>query len=130
MGLAVLPYIQEIIEGRKKVVDFYNKNLDFSKLKTIKLRENTEWNYSYYPILFNTEDALLKAQKKLNEAEIFPRRYFYPSLNTLNYINKTAMPVSESIAARILCLPLYKDLHENDLNQIIKIINSIVLGNE
>ena len=125
MGLTVLPYMNTIIEGRKKVVDFYNNNLDFSKLKTIKVRGNTEWNFSYYPILFQTEKQLLKVQKALNEEQIFPRRYFYPSLNTLRYVSGSDMPISESIASRVICLPLYADLPLEKATTICEILKSI-----
>ena len=84
MGLAVLPFMEDILKARKQIVDYYNHNLNFSKISKIKIREFTEWNFSYYPIIFNTEKELLKAQKLLNENEIFPRRYFYPSLNRIN----------------------------------------------
>lgn len=123
MGLTVLPHIDEIFEGRKKVVDFYNKQLDFSKLKKLKIREGTKWNYSYYPVLFENEAALLKAQKALNEKDIYPRRYFYPSLNTLNYVDYVEMPVSEAISSKVLCLPLYAGLKSNELKEIVEPLN-------
>ena len=126
MGLAVLPSMDLIILERKKVVDFYNNNLDFSKLKSIKIRENTNWNFSYYPIILESETILLKVQQELNKNQIFPRRYFYPSLNTINYTGVQSMPVSESIAARVLCLPLYVGLEISDLEQIVSIINQSV----
>ena len=122
MGLAVYPHIGEIIAGRKKVVEQYNKQLNFTKLSKIKLRENIQWNYSYYPIVFESEDVLLLVQKVLNEQDIFPRRYFYPSLNTIPYVNGASMPVSESIASRILCLPLYCDLTLEEVDLICRII--------
>ena len=125
MGLAVLPHMEEIIAKRKKVVDYYNEHLDFSKLKTIKIRKDTKWNYSYYPVIFETEETSLKTLKALNDNNIFPRRYFYPSLNNLEYLkNKSSMPISESIAKCVLCLPLYTELLENQLDSIIKIINT------
>ena len=123
MGLAVFPYMGKILSGRKKVVDYYDDALDFSKMKRLKIRENTDWNYSYYPVIFETEAVLLEAQKQLNENQIFPRRYFYPSLNTIEYTLGTKMPVSESIASRILCLPLYVGLEEDNLKNIVGIIN-------
>ena len=86
MGLAVLPHMEMIISERKKVVDFYNLNLDFYRFQSIKLRDNTKWNYSYYPIILKDEESLLRVQKALNEANVFPRRYFYPSLNTIEFI--------------------------------------------
>lgn len=123
MGLAVLPHMQTILSERKKVVDFYNSQLDFNKLKTIKIRSNTEWNYSYYPVIFESEKKLLEVQAALNQMQIFPRRYFYPSLNKIEYIEASEMKVSESIASRVLCLPLYVGLKNAELNQIITTIN-------
>lgn len=123
MGLSVLPHMETIIKYRKKVVELYNKNLDFTKVTQLQLREKTEWNYSYYPIVFEDETTLLQVQKALNENEIFPRRYFYPSLNTIKYVNGSRIPISESLASRILCLPLYVGLQEHELNQIVALIN-------
>lgn len=125
MGLAVFPHMGEIIAGRKKVVDYYEAHLNFTKLSKIKIRENTQWNYSYYPVIFETETILLRVQKALNEQQIFPRRYFYPSLNTVNYVNSKEMKVSESVASRILCLPLYMNLDLSSVTNIINICNLV-----
>ena len=124
MGLAVLPYMETILAERKKVVDYYNQYLDFSKLQALKIRENTLWNYGYYPVIFESEAQLLRAEKVLNDNQIYPRRYFYPSLNTIDYAKGQSMPISESIASRILCLPLYVGLNPLDLEKIIQIINT------
>ena len=124
MGLSVLPHMGEIISERKKVVDFYNANIKFEHLEKLKIRAHTDWNFSYYPVIFKTENELLNTQKKLNENEIFPRRYFYPSLNTIDYCKSASMPVSESIASRILCLPLYVGLTESEVEKIVSIINN------
>lgn len=123
MGLAVFDHLDFIFSERKKVVDFYLENLDFTTISTMKIRENTQWNYSYFPVIFNSEEELLKVQQKLNEAEIFPRRYFYPSLNRIDFVNGEEMPISESIASRILCLPLYVGLTEEELQLIVNLIN-------
>ncbi len=123
MGLAVLPYMEEIFSKRKEVVNFYNDNLNVSQLQTLKIRKDTDWNYSYYPIIFENEEILLKVQKELNQNNIYPRRYFYPSLNTIEYTKGDKMPISESIVSRILCLPLYVGLSQTDLITITNLIN-------
>ena len=69
---------------------------------------------AYYPVIFKTETKLLSIQELLNKANIYPRRYFYPSLNLLPYTDKKSCPISENIASRVLCLPLYHDLSEDD----------------
>ena len=124
MGLSVLPHMNTIIKERKKVANYYDKLLNFQKLKTIKLRDNTKWNYSYYPIIFESENQLLSIEKVLNNNKIFPRRYFYPSLNTIEYSKGKKMIISENISASVLCLPLYVGLSDENLNQIVSLINS------
>jgi dTDP-4-amino-4,6-dideoxygalactose transaminase len=124
MGLAVLPYMEAIIAERKKVVAFYNKNLNFTRVQKIKIREGITWNYSYYPVIFESEEQLLRVKVILLENKIMPRRYFYPSLNTIGYTKGKSMPISENISARILCLPLYVGLSEIDLDRIVEHINS------
>lgn len=126
MGLAVLPYMTSIVNSRRKIVDFYNKHLKSKKLQKLKIRKNTEWNYSYYPIIFQNEAQLLKVEKELNRHDIYPRRYFYPSLNTLSYVGNQTCLISESIAKRILCLPLYHSLNEKDAKNICDILNHMI----
>ena len=124
MGLTVLPHIELIIQERKKVVDFYISSLNFGKVLSFHLAENTVWNYSYFPLIFESEDILIQVQQILNSNNIFPRRYFYPSLNKIEYVNGEIMPVSQSIAERILCLPLFVGLTKKNLDEIVNIINS------
>ena len=121
MGLAVFPYIKAIVEARKRIVEMYKNNLQ--SIEVLKLRDATQWNYSYYPVLFKNEKQLFTIQKLLNKDGIFPRRYFYPSLNLLPYTDKKSCPISESIASRVLCLPLAHDLNEDTILKICTIIN-------
>lgn len=123
MGLAVLPYMEFILKERKQVVAYYDQHLDFNKLQKLKLREGTAWNYSYYPVIFESEAQLLKAEQALNAQQIFPRRYFYPGLNSLPYVATAAVPVSDSIYKRVLCLPLSHDLKKNELYFLTSILN-------
>jgi len=125
MGLAMMPYMEYIFSERKKVVDYYNEHLDFTTIRSLKIRENTNWNYSYYPIIFESESQLLKVENALKSNSIFARRYFNPSLNTLNYVSYKSMPVSESIASRVMCLPLYVGLTKENLSLIVKTIEKV-----
>lgn len=123
MGLSVFPYLEYILMERKKIVDFYENNLNKEKVQSIKIRRDTKWNYSYYPIILPSEDILMKVLKNLNQFDIFPRRYFYPSLNSINYVKGKSMPISESISSRIICLPLYPGLDIEICSLIVKEIN-------
>lgn len=128
MGLCVLDDISKIISKRKAVSEHYDLLLSQNnKLIIPKPRANTEYNYSYYPVIFSNREILEHVRLKLNENDIFPRRYFYPSLNTLRYINdQYSCPVSESISERVLALPLSTEITINDIELIAGIINEVL----
>ena len=122
MGLTNLPHIQEITEARKKVSKLYDRLLA-SKLERPTTREGTNYNYAYYPVIFSSEEDLLRAKDALQKVDVYPRRYFYPSLNKLPYLGtKQYCPISEDVSVRILCLPLYSGLEDNIVKQISEVI--------
>lgn len=122
IGIANLKYLDAALEDRKRKYAIYKDALSKdSSLSFQKINEGC--NYSYFPVIFEDEASLLKVQAKLNEHHIFPRRYFWPSVNTFTkLVPYVPMPVSEDIARRILCLPLYYTLSEENVERIIKII--------
>ncbi|MDD5157883.1 DegT/DnrJ/EryC1/StrS aminotransferase family protein [Sulfurimonas sp.] len=122
MGLCVLDDIEEIKAKRKTLLDAYKKELN-GLVTFQEQNKNANKNYSYIPVVFKSEEELLKVQKALNDKQIFPRRYFYPSLDTLEYIEpKQTMPISRDISKRILCLPMYSELTNEEQILIIEIL--------
>ena len=64
-----------------------------------------------------------KVQAALASEDIFPRRYFYPSLDTLDFLESTDVcPVSRDVASRILCLPIFSELEESRCRMICRIV--------
>jgi len=122
MGLCVLDDIEEIKQKRKDILENYRSELK-DLVQFQEQNENATKNYSYFPVLFENEAQLLKVQKALNDKQIFPRRYFYPSLDTLEYIEpKQECKTSRDISRRILCLPIYAELEKSIQEMIIKTI--------
>ena len=126
MGLAVLPHMEQIINTRKSTIEEYNNALGSTVVNLI-IRTLTHWNYGYYPILFKSENELLLVEKRLNQESIFPRRYFYPSLDCLPYVSGSTMPCSNDIASRILCLPLFHELSYLTIQKVCSIIKNSLL---
>ena len=122
MGLAVLPYMDLILEKRKEIIEYYNSNLNLLQIRTLKIRENTVWNYSYYPVIFESESYLLGLLDKFTQCDILPRRYFYPSLNKLSYVSNQKIQLSEILSESIICLPLFFDLKNSDIDKICCIL--------
>lgn len=122
MGLALLPYIEDILNKRKAICDVYTRAFQNLELQLLKIREHTNWNYSYFPIIFKSEAQLLNIKIALEKEQVYARRYFYPSLNSLPYVKNVSQPNSESISKRVLCLPLFHDLSVIDVNKIIALV--------
>jgi dTDP-4-amino-4,6-dideoxygalactose transaminase len=129
MGLCLLPRIGEIIESRRKLSRLYDQYLNEFKLNLQRpvVPDTTEYNYSYYPVIVSSERELLTVKDNLNAAYIYPRRYFFPLLNTLPYLQERRhLPIAESISPRVLCLPLYYDLAAEDVRRICNIIAQVL----
>lgn len=123
MGLSILPDFDKIIAKREQLTSIYNDMLVNFKGHKQVIKGGVTYNYAYYPLLFESEQKLLATIAELNKNWIYPRRYFYPSLNTIDYLEeKISCPISEDIASRILCLPLYYDLTEKEVQMIARII--------
>ena len=128
LGIANLKYYDEVLKDREIKYKLYKETLsDVNSLKFQEVKWGTT-NYSYFPVIFESEKKLLNVEKALNNENIFPRRYFYPSVNTYSEIVEyMQMPVSEDIAKRILCLPLYYKLDVKHIDIICDIINKSLI---
>lgn len=127
MGLCVLDDMEHIVQSRKKVYETYQNELK-GLVQFQEQNFNSTQNYSYFAIVLESEEQLKKVEKALNERKIFPRRYFYPSLDTLSYIEpKQSCQIAQDISKRILCLPIYAELLDSIQNEIINIIRKNLL---
>ena len=127
MGLCNLHYIDQVMETRHKQCDYYSQKLNqLPGIRYQKIFRDSHVIPAYYPVLFENETQLLKVQKALESKGISPRRYFYPSLNTLDYVSGTTAPAAEDISSRILCLPLYHTLTSAEQEGILAIIEKAV----
>lgn len=127
MGLIIFDYIQEILNRRKNQYILYKERLERDSIRFIDINPRCEFNYAYCPIIFSSEEVTLKVIKALNDNLIYPRRYFYPSLTKLGYTKSTnKVEVCDSISPRIICLPMYHELSDEEIEIVCKIINRIV----
>lgn len=111
MGLCVLDDIDSVFHKRQEVFNrYYDALKDCFEMPIWK--DGATHNYAYFPVIFSSEGTLLEIQKRLNEFDIFPKRYFYPSLDTLGYSKSSEKenPISRNKAGRALCLPIYPAL--------------------
>jgi dTDP-4-amino-4,6-dideoxygalactose transaminase len=125
MGLINLTKMPAILKSREQAFKWYFKELQGQKNISFQtLRKGTTYNFAYFPVVFKSEKVLLEVFDNLKKKNINPRRYFYPSLNTLPFTKPQHMPVSEDIASRVMCLPLYHQISLKEIKLITTVINS------
>ncbi len=127
MGLCVLPNVAGIVHRRRLICETYDAELSDLGIVFSSIPENYEYNYAYYPVVFQNEAQLQAVKQALNSNQINPRRYFYPSLNTLPFLQiRQPCPVSEDISPRVMCLPLYDGLEKQDVMRISGLIRGVL----
>lgn len=129
MGLAVFPYLGEIMDKRRELSLYYDSQLKdvMHYLQRPEFPDHVDYNYAYYCVRFPSEEVLLKVRDALNASFVYPRRYFFPSLDSLPYVKSPGKLVAGDISSSVLCLPLYHDLALADIQRICRIIKEILI---
>lgn len=122
MGLCNLPFAKEIIAKRKSDHARYDYWFSGKGLRKPVVTAKATSNCAYYPVIFPTEEQCVRVFEKLKGHQVFARRYFYPSLSELDYVKAQPVPVTTDIAARVLCLPLYYQITEEEIDLVCRLV--------
>lgn len=123
MGLANLNHVLQIHNKRKELTERYDIKLKDLKAAKPLWNKSASINYAYYPIVFDTEELMLKCMEHLQQHEVFTRRYFYPSLAcALPYLEPQKFEVTDEVSKKVLCLPLYFDLSVEEVDFICRLL--------
>ena len=123
LGLANLKWLDDVLRDRREKYELYVQLLGKSGFINFQKFPAESYNYSYMPVLLEDEKQMLAVAATLNNYNIYPRRYFYPALNTVEFLSVSEkFPVAVDLASRILCLPLFYNLKKTDIEYICKLI--------
>lgn len=127
MGLCNLRYFEREVEKRKRIVEEYERLLKGQNGITLnKRKNNVEYNYAYFPVLFETRERRDFVYDKLREQQIYARKYFYPlTADAACFKNKyrdVKLERARDFSNRILVLPLFADLEESEVQRIAEIV--------
>lgn len=130
-GLLQLQHIDQVLAQRQRV-DMVYRNLlqDVKGIRCLNNGGEKASSYSYFPILVEEGYAISRDELywKLREIDVYARRYFYPLLSDfpmyrrLPSAKRENLPVAYEMAQKILCLPLYADLADEDVERIVRVI--------
>ncbi|MEM1083903.1 MAG: DegT/DnrJ/EryC1/StrS family aminotransferase [Verrucomicrobiota bacterium] len=126
VGILNLQRIQSIIEVRKKATELYDELLagSDSVAFAMTIREGAEWNYAYYPVLYRSEAELVQAIERFGKVGIYPRRYFWPTLErALGTGDGSDTPIAKDVSDRILCLPLSASITNETIERVVSLVD-------
>ena len=135
LGSLQLKYIDEAILRRRQIDTYYREALvDIPGISILPLPEGSDHNYSYFPILVEQDFSLSRDElyQKFKDNDIFVRRYFYPLISQfpmyrgLSSAATKNLPVASLISNKVICLPIYPDLLDDDVELVVSIIKSVI----
>lgn len=130
-GLLNLKQVDDAIAKRKRIAEMYREALhDVPGIRMLQDIEGVRHNYAYFPIFISKEYGKTRDElyAKLQEHNIFGRRYFYPLISTfstykgLNSANPANLPIAHKLADQVLCLPMFATLEKENIQEVIDVI--------
>ena len=131
-GLLNLQQVDEAISKRKHVAELYRETLkNVPGIRFLNDIEGVKHNYSYFPIFITEKDFGMSRDalyEKLKENNILGRRYFYPLISNfpvyrgLESASPENLPIATKLAEQVLCLPMYADLSDSDIERILTVV--------
>lgn len=119
MGMAMLPHMEHILDERCAVSARYDTMLVGIPVMRPTVNTDVRYNHAYYPVLLPSGAHRQQVVDRMSGAGVFPRRYFYPSLSELPYVDGGNAPTSCDYADRMLCLPLYSGMSPDEVTRVI-----------
>ena len=128
MGICNLRHFDEEVAKRKAVGERYYERLsNVPGIKLMEIPSDLEWNYAYFPVIFDGyKENRDQIKAKLEEEQIYARKYFYPIVNKAacyeGDYGSAHVPVAAHAADCVLTLPMYADMTVEEADKICDII--------
>lgn len=133
-GLLNLKQVDDAIAKRKAIAELYHEALnDVPGIRFLKDTEGVRHNYAYFPIFIDEKDYGISRDAlyaKLQEHDIYGRRYFYPLISTfsaykgLESADPKNLPVAHKLADQVLCLPMFAGLDRKSVERVIDVVRN------
>ncbi|MBR4809346.1 MAG: DegT/DnrJ/EryC1/StrS family aminotransferase [Bacteroidales bacterium] len=123
MGICNLRHIDEALRARERLAGLYRSLLGDS-VSYFSLREGAESNHSYMPVLFEDRRRRDAVSDALEASGVKARKYFWPLVCDAAPYRKlpACVPVARNLSERVLALPLYPELPEEEVERICLIV--------
>lgn len=130
-GMLQLKHVDTALARRKGIDAKYREELkSVAGIRCLQDAGETFANHSYFPILIETDYPISRDNlyQKLKSKNIHARRYFYPLISEFPMYrgmvsaHRDNLPVASNAAQKVLCLPIYPNLKDDDIERVVSII--------
>ena len=130
-GLLQLKHMPQVMQRRAAIDARYREALaDVKGIHCLPQGQQTVANHSYFPVLVQPEYPLSRdgLYQKLKDQGIHARRYFYPLISDFSMYRglpsagRDELSVAAQAAEQVLCLPIYPNLNDADVDRIVAAI--------
>lgn len=126
MGICNLRYVQNEMEQRKQVAEYYRERLEgIDGIRLNEIQKDVTSNYAYFPIIIDPEHfgaTRDDVQQSLMKKNIYVRKYFYPITSAFecykNQFDSSSTPIAYKISHQVLTLPMYGSLEKQEIDLI------------
>lgn len=134
-GLLQLRHIERALAARREIEALYRAALaDLPGISLLPIPPDTQGNSAYFPIFVEPEFPLGRDElyERLRTRGIVVRRYFYPLISNmpmyrgLRSANENNLRTAKSVAERVLCLPIFPDLGQNNAMRVVEEIRLLM----
>ena len=117
--------------ARRRVDAIYRERLSRVRgIRCVGIHTHQHHNHSYFPILVEPGYGSSREDlyRRFREADIFARRYFYPLVSDLPMYRHLPsahpgrLPRAVDAADRVLCLPIFPDMRDEQVEAVLKVI--------
>ena len=130
-GMLQLKHVNSALARRQNIDTKYRESLrNVAGIRCLKDAGEQVANHAYFPILVDPDYTKSRDElyKKLKDNNIHARRYFYPLISEFPMYRgmisaqRENLPVATNAARQVLCLPIYPNLTDVDIERVITVI--------
>ncbi len=139
LGLAQLKKVDFLRDLRKKIKVKYDEAFATNEvIKTYSFSENRESAYHLYPILLDNDKLSINRSQFIDELKSlgigasvhFIPLYLHPYYKDTFNLNPQNYPISERIYPKVITLPIWPGMKNDEIERVIEAVNSISKKNK
>lgn len=130
-GLLQLQHVAAALQQRRKIDTLYRTLLaDVPGIRCLARGDQGADNHAYFPILIEDDFPLSRDDlyRVMRSEDVLVRRYFHPLISDFPMYSDLPsaapanLPMARSVSRKVLCLPIYPALSNEDVARIVSLI--------